>query len=147
MKKQDYNITIVAKATDEEAFNAINDITRWWSTDFEGQSAKQGDVFTVRFDKTFITLKITEFIPNKKISWQVIDCYKDWLKNNKKEWLGTTMEWEIVKQGDKVHIIFTHLGLVPGIECYEGCEKAWDFYLEESLLKLITEEQGIPELK
>ena len=146
MKKQDYNITIVVKGTEEEAFNSINDVAGWWSTDFEGQSGKLGDIFTVRFGKTFITLKITEVIPYKKIGWLVIDSYKDWLKD-KKEWQGTSMVWEISEKEDKVHITFSHFGLVPGIECYEGCEKAWDFYIEESLFKLITEEQGIPELK
>lgn len=146
MKKQDYNITIVVKATEEEAFNSINDVAGWWSTDLEGQSGKLGDIFTVRFGKTFITIKITELIPYKKIGWLVIDCYKDWLKD-KKEWQDTSMIWEISEKGDKVHVTFTHIGLIPGIECYEGCEKAWDFYIEESLFKLITEKQGIPELK
>ena len=38
----------------------------------------------------------------------------------------------------------THVGLVPGIECYEDCEKGWDFYIKESLFKFLTEGKGLP---
>jgi hypothetical protein len=38
----------------------------------------------------------------------------------------------------------THAGLVPGIECYENCQKGWDFYLRESLQKLLRENEGVP---
>ena len=146
MKKQDYNTSITVAATTEEAFNTINNVPDWWSADFEGNSENLNDVFTVRFGETFITIKITDFIPYKKIGWRVIDGYKHWLKN-KKEWHDTTMSWEIARVNDTTQINFTHIGLVPGIECYEGCEKAWDFYIKESLFKLLTEGKGIPELK
>ena len=75
-----------------------------------------------------------------------IDCYKHWLKD-KKEWQGTTMSWEISAEKNGTQINFTHIGLVPGIECYNGCEKAWDFYVKQSLFQLLTEGKGIPELK
>ena len=143
MNQQDYNVSITVNATVEEAFNAINNITAWWSTDFEGNSEKLNDTFTVRFGETFITIKITEFIPYQKIGWQVIDCYKHWLKD-KKEWQGTSMSWEISTENNSTQINFTHVGLVPGIECYNGCEGAWNEYIKESLFKLITEGKGIP---
>jgi hypothetical protein len=57
------------------------------------------------------------------------------------------MNWEIAPANNGTQINFTHIGLVPGIECYNGCEKAWNFYVNESLLKLLTEGKGIPELK
>jgi hypothetical protein len=37
----------------------------------------------------------------------------------------------------------THAGLVPGVECYGNCEKGWDFYVGESLLRLLTENTGL----
>jgi hypothetical protein len=146
MKKHDYNTSITVNATPQEAFKSINSVSGWWTTIFEGHSEKLKDVFTVRFGETFITVKIVELIPYKKIGWQVIDCYKHWLKN-KKEWKDTTMSWEISAEQHTTKISFTHIGLVPGIECYNGCEKAWDFYIKESLFKLLTERKGIPELK
>ena len=41
-------------------------------------------------------------------------------------------------------VTMTHAGLVPGIECYENCQKGWDFYLRESLQKLLRENEGVP---
>ena len=146
MKEQDYHTSITVNATAPEAFKSINNIPGWWTADFEGNSEKPGDVFTVRFGETFITLQVVEPIPGKKITWQVIDCYKHWLKD-KKEWLDTKMIWEISAEENGTQISFTHIGLVPGIECYNGCEKAWNFYINESLFKLLTEEKGVPELR
>lgn len=38
----------------------------------------------------------------------------------------------------------THIGLVPGIECYEDCQQGWDEHFKESLLQLMTGEVGMP---
>ncbi len=146
MKKQDYHTSITIKASAQEAFKQINHVSEWWSEDFEGSSQKLNDEFTVRFGETSITLKITAFIPGEKIAWLVTDCYKHWLKD-KKEWKGTKMVWEISSLKPGTLISFTHIGLIPGMECYHGCENAWDQYIQGSLFKLLTEGKGIPQLK
>jgi len=143
MKKQDYTVTITANATAQEAFNSINNVAGWWTMAFEGSSENLNDVFTVRFGETFITIRVIELVPCQKTGWQVIDCYKHWLKDTK-EWLNTKMSWEISEVNNEMQISFTHIGLVPGIECYNGCEKAWNFYVKESLLKLLTDGKGAP---
>jgi hypothetical protein len=143
MKKRDYHTSIRVNATVQEAFKNINSVSDWWTTSFEGHSEKLNDVFTVRFGETFITVKIVELIPYRKILWRVVDCYKHWLKD-KKEWKDTKMSWEISAEKYATQISFTHIGLVPGIECYEGCEKAWSFYVKESIFKLLAEGKGIP---
>jgi len=147
MNTKDYTTAIAVNATTEQAFNSINNIALWWSEDLTGQSQKLNDVFTVRFGETFITIKIVELIPEQKIVWHVIDNYKHWLQYNKREWLNTTISWEISAAENGTKIACTHVGLVPGIECYDGCENAWNFYIKESLFKLLTEGKGIPQLK
>jgi len=146
MKKQDYHVSITVKATPQEAFESINNVQGWWTTVFEGRSEKVNDVFTVRFGETSITIKIVELDPAKKIRWHVTDCHKHWLKD-KKEWKDTTISWELSAAGNATKIDFTHIGLIPGIECYKGCAGAWNFYITESLFKLLTEGKGLPELK
>ncbi|MES1223210.1 MAG: SRPBCC domain-containing protein [Bacteroidota bacterium] len=146
MKKENYNATIKINGTAQQAYKSINSVSDWWTRFFEGHSEKLNDVFTVRFGETFIAIKIAELVPYKKISWHVIDCYKHWLKD-KKEWKDTVMTWEISAEKNATQISFTHVGLVPGIECYNGCEKAWNFYVKESLFKLLTEGKGVPDLK
>ncbi len=138
MKTKDYTTHITVNQSPEAVFNAINNVPAWWSSNFEGKSENLNDVFTVHFGKTNMTMKVIEFVPYESIVWEVIDCHKDWLKN-KKEWKGTKISWEISPMKDGTKITFTHIGLVPGLECYEGCENAWGEYISGSLYKLITE--------
>jgi hypothetical protein len=146
VKEQHYHTSITVNVRAQEVFKSINSVSDWWTKVFEGYSEKLNDVFTVRFGETFITMKIIELVRYKKILWHVIDCNKHWLQN-KKEWKDTKLSWEISPEKNATHIDFTHIGLVPGIECYNGCEKAWNFYVKESLFKLLTEGKGSPELK
>ena len=141
----DFTTTLLVDQTQQDAFRAINDVRGWWSTHFEGHSEKLNDIFTVHFSETFIKAKIIELVPDQKIVWHVIDCNKPWLKN-KKEWKDTTMSWEIFRKDKKTLIRFTHLGLVPEIECFEVCSNAWGQYIQQSLRNLITTGKGQPTL-
>src|SRR6185369_10338431 len=125
MKKQDYNATLVVKNTPAEAFKQINRVSAWWTENVEGPSENLGDVFTVHFGETFVTFNIVEWVPNKKVVWLVTDCHLPWLKDIK-EWKDTKVSFEISGEKDGTKINFTHIGLVPGVECYDGCEKGWD---------------------
>jgi len=146
MKKQDYTATFSVKANAKDVFKTINNVKKWWSEDLKGHSEKLNDVFTVSFGETWITLQIVEFIQNEKTIWLVTDCHKHWLKD-KKEWKGTKIIWELSKEKKETTIHFSHLGLLPGMECYKGCERAWDSYLKESMVQLINKGIGSPELK
>ena len=141
MKEQDYHTSITVDATAQEAFESINNVSQWWTENWEGHSQKLNDIFTVRFGETFVTAKIVELIPGGKIVWHVIDCNKPWLKD-KKEWKDTKISFEISEKDNKTQISFTHLGLVPGIECYGVCSNAWSQYIQQSLLSLITTGKG-----
>ena len=55
MKIQDYTVTITVNATAKEAFDSINNVSRWWTENLEGSSQKLNDEFTVHFG-TFIFL-------------------------------------------------------------------------------------------
>lgn len=146
MEKQDYHVSITVKATPQEAFKSINSVTKWWTEHLEGSSQKLNDEFTVRFgDSHKSTQRLIEVIPDKKVVWFVTESKLSFVEN-KHEWTGTKIIFEISGQGDITKIDFTHLGLVPTIQCYGGCSGAWGEYIEESLFKLITKGKGMPEL-
>ena len=143
MKIPDFTTTLMVDTNTEVTFNAINNVRGWWSEDFEGSTGKLNDIFTVRFGEVFITSKVVELIPGRKIVWHVLDCNKPWLKNTN-EWNDTKMCWEISENNEKTQVRFTHIGLVPAIECFDVCSNAWGEYLQQSLRNLANTGKGKP---
>ncbi len=142
MKNENYHSSVTANISPDEAFKGICKVSEWWGH-IEGKTEKLHDVFTYRPNDTWVTFKITECIPGKKIVWYATDCYLPWLKD-KTEWRDTDVVFEIEEKGDATQINFTHVGLVPEVECYNGCVKGWDKYFKDSLLKLLTSEEKQP---
>jgi hypothetical protein len=142
--QQDYKHTLTLKTTPAEAMNRISQVSSWWAKKVKGQSAKLNDEFSVHFGTTWVNFRITECIPGKKVVWLVTDCNLDWI-NDKKEWNGTTVIWNLTEKGGKTRIDFVHEGVTPDRECYESCDAGWTHHLEDSLVKLIQEGKGEPE--
>jgi hypothetical protein len=142
--QQDYHSSIAANISAGEAYEKISRVNEWWALNFEGSAQKAGDIFTVRFGDTFVTFKITEAIDSKKYTWHVTECFLPWL-NDKTEWTGTDVVFEITHDNNFTKIDMTHVGLVPGAECYDRCEKGWDYFIKESLFRFITKGNGMPE--
>jgi len=144
MKNENYQISINTNADAKKAFENICHVAGWWTGNIEGNSKKLNDVFTVHFGETFVTFKITELVLGKKIVWAVTDCYLPFV-NDKKEWNNTSIDWEITEDNDATKITMTHVGLMPAVECYENCEKGWNFCTGESLKKLMNKGKGMPD--
>ena len=143
MTTSDFAVTIMVDQTPAEAFDAIADIPGWWNENFKGSAKSLHDVFSIQFGETFVDCKIVELAPEKKAVWLVTDCNLHWLAD-KKEWNGTRVVWDIAANGKATEITMTHVGLVPEIECFENCKKGWNFFIGESLFKLLTEKKGLP---
>ncbi len=142
----DYHASILVPGTPEHASEAISQPSSWWTENTKGDTKNTGDVFLVTFGETFARFKIIENIPGKKMRWFVMDCNLHWM-NNKKEWKDTEILWEISSVGDSTRIDMTHVGLGPGIECFEDCTKGWNHYIKVSLYKLLAAGQGEPDHK
>jgi hypothetical protein len=147
MKNQDLSLVFTVDQTAEEAFAAINNVRGWWSGNIEGATGKLGDEFTYRYkDVHYSKQKITEFIPGQKVVWLVLDSNLSFV-DDKSEWNGTKVSFEIDKKGGKTEVRFTHIGLVPQHECYGACSNAWGSYINGSLRSLITTGRGEPNAK
>jgi hypothetical protein len=148
MENKNYRRTIMINASAKDAMKKISQINLWWRKDFSDTTAKLNDKFTVPFGKlngeiSFVDFVISEFVPNKKMVWKVTDCYLPWFKD-KKEWNNTQVVFKISSENNKTKIDFTHVGLVPEVECYDVCEKGWNGHIG-TLEKFINEGKELPE--
>jgi hypothetical protein len=147
MNTPDLSFTLLVDQSPEVAFNAIRNVRGWWSENIEGNTEQLNDEFIYRYkDMHYSKQRLVELVPNQKIVWLVTDSQLHFLQH-KEEWTGTRISFEISRQGDKTQVLFTHIGLVPGVECYSACQKGWSQYVQQSLLSLITTGTGAPDKK
>src|SRR6266446_548002 len=129
MKNENLTTAFTVDQTPEEVFAAINNVRGWWSGQIEGATDKLGEEWTYRYkDIHYSKQKITELTPGKKIVWQVLESYLNFIKDTT-EWNETNIVFEIARKGDKTEVRFTHVGLAPNVECYDACSNAWGSYI------------------
>jgi uncharacterized protein YndB with AHSA1/START domain len=147
MSSLGFSTSFTVDQTPEEVFAAVNNVRAWWSGNIEGKTDKLGEEWTYRYkDIHYSKQKITELVPGKRVVWQILDRYLDFVKD-KTEWNGTKVTFEISKKDKKTELRFTHVGLVPEYECYDDCSNAWGSHVKGSLKNLITKGKGEPNKK
>ena len=138
---KDYSKAYLVDQSPTEIFSGIINVREWWSglysEEIEGSSEKLNDEFTFRAGGGvhYSKQKLVELIPGKKIVWLVTESELSFIEK-KDEWTGTKLCFEFFPQGKKAEVRFTHIGLVPTIECYGDCSGAWGSYLEKFLFPL-----------
>jgi hypothetical protein len=138
----DFIATFTVDQTPEEVFAAINNVRGWWSGEIEGSTDKLGDVWTYRYrDIHYSKQEITELVPGKRVVWHVVDGFLNFTED-KTEWTGTDIAFDVSPKGDQTEVRFTHLGLVPEFECFDNCSNAWGFYIKSSLRDFIATGKG-----
>jgi hypothetical protein len=144
---QNFTTAFAVDQTPEEAFDAITNVRGWWSEEIEGSTNKLGDEFTYRYkDVHHCKMKLIEVVPGQKVVWLVLENYFDFTED-KSEWRGTKVVFEISRKDNKTEIHFAHLGLVPEYECFDVCSNAWGSYINGSLRSLIATGKGRPNKK
>lgn len=137
-----YSFEIETQKSSKEVFELLLEIEKWWSGIYDeiiiGKSIKLNDEFTFSAGggMHFSKQKLIELIPYKKIVWEVIESNLSFLENPR-EWQETKLQFEIEENTNNITtVIFTHKGLIPTIECYNGCSNAWTQYFNNLQSKL-----------
>ena len=141
----DFSVVVNASSV----YNAITtEIDKWWTTE-TNTAASNGDILTVGFGKPyFIAMQVEDIVPNKSLSWKVIDANmfieERGVKTN--EWIGTTIHWSISEKKDGSQVSLFHEGLIPSFECYNTCKNGWNYFLE-SLKDYLNTGKGRPHIQ
>jgi hypothetical protein len=147
MSETPFTTSFVVDQSPDEVFAAINNVRGWWSEQVEGRTDAPGAAFAYHFkDIHRSTQQIREMVPGKRVAWRVTESQLNFV-DDKTEWNDTDIVFEIERKGDKTELRFTHVGLVPAIQCYSDCSTAWGFYINDSLRGLITAGRGQPDRK
>jgi hypothetical protein len=147
MADKNFTTTFSVDQPPEKALEAIKNFRGWWSEEVKGDSDKLGDEFTYRYQDVHTSrMKLVELIPNERAAWLVLDNYFNFTED-KTEWTGTKIVFDISKKDNHTEIQFTHEGLVPAYECFDICSDAWGSYINGSLRSLITTGKGSPNPK
>ena len=145
---KNYTATIEVAKSPQEVFNCLTEVTKWWSKDFEGYSAKLNDEFVIHHPgQHYSKQNLIEFIPNLSIVWLVTESRLYWLTNDQQEWTDTKMNFGISHRGNKTSIHFTHEGLTPDKECYEMCAQGWNIVFKNWLFYYLTTREPCPEME
>jgi hypothetical protein len=101
MKTSNFTTALLVDETPEEVFNAVNNVRGWWSQEIEGDTDKLNAEFIYHYKDVHISkMKITEFVPGKRITWLVMENYFNFT-NDKNEWKGNKIIFEITQRAIK----------------------------------------------
>lgn len=138
MKATDFTTTITVDQTPQEVFEAIITPQNWWSGEFEGNTEDVNGEFTYRYeDMHYSKQRVIESIPGKKVVWLVTESQLNFIED-KEEWTGTKIIFDISEKEGKTELKFTHEGIKPEVECYDACSTAWGQLIQQSLFTYIS---------
>jgi hypothetical protein len=143
MAKNDFNTSISANITAEDAIKKISRVPEWWGINFSGSAEKQNDKFVVTMGgDSFFNFTVAELIPGKRVVWLITDCNMPWY-SDKKEWANTKLIFDLTENNGVTNLNFTHEGLTPDIECWKDCEPGWTHWIKTSLFSYFTTGKGV----
>lgn len=144
MTDRSYTTRFTVDQSPAQAYAAINNVRGWWSENIVGDTSRVGEKFHYSYEDLHrCVIQLREQIPNRKVVWHVLDNYFSFTED-RTEWKGTDIVFEIARKSEQTEVVFTHQGLVPDYECYQACSDGWGTYINGSLRDLIVTGKGQP---
>ncbi|PCJ18813.1 MAG: hypothetical protein COA96_16530 [SAR86 cluster bacterium] len=149
MNNQNYTKTITVNAKPTIAYQAISEEFEKWWTKPDCSIRKVGDRAKFSFPpgKTYWVFEAIELIPDKRVELKCIEAlhiFEGQPSKVEKEWLGSSIIFEITQVNDSTTIRFEHIGLEPSMFCYDICEAGWNYFFVESLKLYLDTGSGKP---
>jgi hypothetical protein len=159
----DYSTSFTVQQSADEVYAAVLNVGAWWTGEIEGRANEVGAEFAYRHLPQHYSLqRVVELEPGRRVVWQVVDSKLAFV-SEPSEWTGSEIVFDILPATDgnghtraiasgpdHLHPVgselrFTHVGLLPDVECFGACSTAWRHYINGSLHSLITTGEGLPD--
>jgi hypothetical protein len=141
---QDFTTSYTVDQTPDEVFVAVTHVRGWWIENNDGGTPHHGDQLVLPNHPIHRSRqRLTDVVPGQRVEWLVTEADLTFV-DDRTEWVGTRIRFEITPEGARTRLTFTHLGLVPAQECFEICRNAWSWYVNVSLRRRITTGAGLP---
>ncbi len=139
----DLRLSFTVEKSPLEVYDAILREPDWWIGENTGEYDRVGALFTYTYKDFHRTVqRVKTLVPGKLVEWEVLESSIHFVED-KEEWKGTTIRFEILEGDGKATVRFTHIGLTPKIACYTNCSAGWEFYILESLQTFIKTGTGV----
>lgn len=138
-----FTTTITVNASAQDAFDAINDVSGWWGRTTGSTTAVGGEFVYVVPGLHYSGFRVTELVPGRRVAWLVTGSHLDFV-DDKQEWNGTTVRFDILEGDGGTRVVFTHDGLTADDDCYDICTNAWGMFVNGSLKARIETGEGAP---
>jgi uncharacterized protein YndB with AHSA1/START domain len=127
----------VAETRPEKVYDAlttIDGLAGWWTGDTSGDPTKDG-VIEFRFPPGGFDMEVLTTTPGERVTWKVV--------SGPDEWVGTTVDWQLRRDGDWTIVMFKHEGWAEPVEFMHHCSTKWASYLL-SMKSLLETGKGAP---
>lgn len=140
-----YSTSFTVDESPAQVYAAILDVPAWWTGQVEGTTDVVGAEFSYRHPPQHYSRQhVAELEFASRVSWDVVDSELSFVSESD-EWTGSRISFEITPVKTGTQLRFTHVGLVPDVECYDACSTGWMHYITASLHSLITTGAGLPD--
>jgi uncharacterized protein YndB with AHSA1/START domain len=123
-------------ATPDQVYRAlttVDGLAGWWTTDTSGA----GDgALQFRFGGVGgCDAKVIDLQPDRRVEWEIV--------GGPDEWLGTTVSFDLSRDGEWTIVNFAHAGWREPVEFMHHCSTKWAIFLM-SLKSLVETGAGAP---
>lgn len=114
-------------ATVSALFTSAAGVSRWWGPT-EGDAEVGGTLVTSFGAYGVNAMRVLEAGP-ARVVWESIAPDGSAPTGHTREWLGTTMQFDVVPVGAGTQLHFRHAGLTPKLACWDDCVAGWTQFM------------------
>ena len=106
-----------------EAVATAEGISEWWTRDGVRGESSEGSRLQFFFGQPepAAVMEVTRLDPGGHVSWACVE--------GADEWVGTTIAFDLTRQGDETVVLFTHAGRREPVEFMAHCSARWAYFL------------------